>query len=32
MRIRIGKGSIDIEQLTPNKPEWNDAWNLPEEE
>jgi hypothetical protein len=29
MRIRIGE-SIEVEELTPCKPEWNDAWDLPE--
>ena len=32
MRIHIGKDSVNIEQLIADKPEWNDAWNLPEEE
>ena len=31
MRITLGK-EISIEQLIPIKPEWNDAWDLPEEE
>jgi hypothetical protein len=30
MRIRIGE-SIGIDDLVPCKPEWNDAWDLPEE-
>ena len=31
MRIRLGKDAVEIDDITPYKPEWNEAWNLPEE-